>query len=532
MLGEFIKQAREQRGLSQEELGEPYFSRAYISALERGAVQPSQLALGFIAERFGVSGDTLVDDASRFERQNESESEAVSLPPDTTASEEDLHYQLNYATTLIHSSQVDKALNLIDQVDSWVAPCRERLSGRARYRVPYLRGMAYLQVGKPGLAQPELENALLIATGAAENLASENRAPANILPLVRAVQTAQSVRTKRLTRRKVKVTGAGKKRSELEELFEIDARIRNLLGVSLSMQKKLVQAEEQQIHCLHAVEDGKVKDIGLKFSIYANLVNTYWAASKYDQAITIGNEALRLFKDLADPLRLAGLEWNLSMAYKANGENDFAKLHTQRALDIYVAKNVFLAAATTAINLAELLIEDKQYPEAEKKLHEGAVLIQKAGAGDAVPVAAVALSKETAIPLTLSNLYQNHARLAREQGQVDEASMYAAQSINLTEAVYKKVAADTTQASTYPSHYYAQALHAGALVEEALGNRDTADRLFEQALSVVGHTGFERARESIMKSYASVLKGRGDFARALTYIEMAATVRLAASSIY
>lgn len=48
-IGEFIRQVRRQRGLTQTELGKPQFSKSYVSAVERGQIIPSYSALRFFA---------------------------------------------------------------------------------------------------------------------------------------------------------------------------------------------------------------------------------------------------------------------------------------------------------------------------------------------------------------------------------------------------------------------------------------------------------------------------------------------------
>lgn len=139
--------------------------------------------------------------------------------------------------------------------------------------------------------------------------------------------------------------------------------------------------------------------------------------------------------------------------------------------------------------------------------------------------AAVGLSDETAIPLVSSNLYQNRARLLRAQGQLDEATQYASKSIGLAKAAYNTVMADTTQASTYSAHYYAQALHVGALVQEDMNNPETANQLFERAVLLAEHSGLERVHEEILYSFAMVLKARGDWAGAMQPLQKATWVR-------
>ena len=49
-----MRKARERKGLSQTELGAPYFARAYVSAVELGKVSPSLKSLRHLATKLGV----------------------------------------------------------------------------------------------------------------------------------------------------------------------------------------------------------------------------------------------------------------------------------------------------------------------------------------------------------------------------------------------------------------------------------------------------------------------------------------------
>jgi len=56
-IGEYIRQARRQRNLTQTELGGDYFSKSYVSAVERDKIEASPKALMFFAEQLGLSDD-------------------------------------------------------------------------------------------------------------------------------------------------------------------------------------------------------------------------------------------------------------------------------------------------------------------------------------------------------------------------------------------------------------------------------------------------------------------------------------------
>src|SRR5450755_4472883 len=59
-IGARIRGARNAAGWTQAELAGERFSKAYISALENGLVQPSMAALAYLAERLGTSSAALV----------------------------------------------------------------------------------------------------------------------------------------------------------------------------------------------------------------------------------------------------------------------------------------------------------------------------------------------------------------------------------------------------------------------------------------------------------------------------------------
>ena len=50
-----IRELREKRDLSQEELGRPYLTKNAVSSIERGRTAPSLHVLAFLAKKLGVS---------------------------------------------------------------------------------------------------------------------------------------------------------------------------------------------------------------------------------------------------------------------------------------------------------------------------------------------------------------------------------------------------------------------------------------------------------------------------------------------
>jgi transcriptional regulator with XRE-family HTH domain len=68
-IGSRLKAARLRAGLTQQQLAEGRYTKAYVSALENGLVKPSMAALTYFAERLSVAPSTLMsDDAPQWSR--------------------------------------------------------------------------------------------------------------------------------------------------------------------------------------------------------------------------------------------------------------------------------------------------------------------------------------------------------------------------------------------------------------------------------------------------------------------------------
>src|SRR6185503_11926896 len=61
-VGVRLKAARTRAGLTQRELAEPRYTKAYISALENGLIKPSMAALRFLARRLGTVPEAFLAD--------------------------------------------------------------------------------------------------------------------------------------------------------------------------------------------------------------------------------------------------------------------------------------------------------------------------------------------------------------------------------------------------------------------------------------------------------------------------------------
>src|SRR5256885_3128309 len=74
-IGERIRSARTDAGLSQAQLGAPHFTRAYVSAIELGKVRPAMKSLEFMADKLGKPTSYFLEDAEADRRRRERELE-------------------------------------------------------------------------------------------------------------------------------------------------------------------------------------------------------------------------------------------------------------------------------------------------------------------------------------------------------------------------------------------------------------------------------------------------------------------------
>jgi tetratricopeptide (TPR) repeat protein len=313
-LGERLRQARLERGLSQDALAQPEFTKSYVSAVERGKARPSLKALELMARRLGIP-------LSEF---------LVAVPAtdsdvDIAALDEDLAYQLDHAKLLITTQQGDEALRIINAAEREYSDYFDRLSDPTRYRFYRLRALAYLRVGEPGSARRDLDRAMVLAP-------------------------------------------------QLDDPQEVE-RARNALGAVFYAQDLPQQALEHHLRCAQAISEGVVKDPTLRLTIYRNLANDYWALKNTPQAIAAYKEALALLEDVNSLEQQAGVYWGISLAYKDEGDLIRAKLYAKQALTIYESAQNQAAIIAMSTNLAEIYIEQQQLDEAEELLAHAVSLL-------------------------------------------------------------------------------------------------------------------------------------------------------------
>lgn len=447
-LGERLRRARLERGMSQENLAQPEFTKSYVSAVERSKARPSLKALELMARRLGIPVSEFLAAVP-----------ATGSDIDIAALDEDLAYQLDHAKLLITTERGHEAIRIINAAEQEYSAYFDQMSEPTRYRFYRLRASAYLRVGEPGSARTDLNRAIALA-------------------------------------------------EQMADPQEVE-RARNVLGVVFYEQDLPQQALEHHRLGLQAIHNGIVKDPTLRLNIYRNLANDYWALKDTPQAIATYKEALSQLEDLSNLEQQAGIYWGLSLAYKDQGDLTRAKLYARQALTIYEAAQNQWAIIAMSTNLAEIYIEQQQYPEAEQLLQSAQTLLIQAPD-----------------EMRESIMYTQYTMLYLQQGLLEQAAAAAQQALELSEARYREQAKQgDTMAQANTVRTYAQALRGMGLVAERRGEPADADRLFQQALDLVQQTEYTETTYEITFTYADLLSARGDHQQAAIYYRAAARGR-------
>jgi transcriptional regulator with XRE-family HTH domain len=168
-IGVRLRAARLRAGLTQREVAEGRYTKAYVSALENGLIKPSMAALRFLAERLGTTASELLADADSRWTRMEAELRLASgdwataedafrsiLDSDPPAVERG-RLLLGLAEALCRLGRPDEAVRIAAEADDLLSTAKETDGARmARYWL----ASAHHQSDNPSEARLLLENLL------------------------------------------------------------------------------------------------------------------------------------------------------------------------------------------------------------------------------------------------------------------------------------------------------------------------------------------------------------------------------------
>jgi|GEM_PF-1934049 len=297
---------------------------------------------------------------------------------------------------------------------------------------------------------------------------------------------------------------------------EAVARTNNILGAAYYALGQHEYALNCHIECLRAIDRRAVNDLTFHMGVYYSLGNDYWAANRPEQAIDAYKRALALLEqDIhGAPVMKANILWGLGTVYSVVGDWVRSMAHAMQALDIYENIGNKQRAASMCINLSEGLMAQERYEEAGQLIGRAHKLLNG-----------------TDNQGMLSLLYRFQADLARRQGQLEQATHLAADSIRAAEAhVEATMSVDGEREDSnlninggwaIPDVELAEALLMAARIEEERGRTRTSDELFLRALKHAQQASHESLMYTISSSYAEALAARREHARASQYYQVA-----------
>lgn len=288
-IGARLRRARTQANLTQAQLAEGRYTKAYVSALENGLVKPSMAALHFFASKLHVPVDHLL-----------SERESV-----WTRLEADLRLAAGDWQQAVDAYQA-----LLDE------------NPPARGRAELLLGLAE-GLGRLGQGQ----EAVRAASEAAELLESQGRpalaAWASYWEAFGLYELEQGDQAASLLDRLLDRVSAGL-------AVEPDLPVRALIALSA-----IAQRDDQPERALGFLEQARSRvgelDDTKRARFLFSLAGTYRELGDFEAAIATGMQSLAAFKIAEAHFDAASLENELALVYLALGSLDQARGHVARA---------------------------------------------------------------------------------------------------------------------------------------------------------------------------------------------------------
>jgi transcriptional regulator with XRE-family HTH domain len=289
-VGDRIRRARLQAGLTQAELSKGRYTAAYVSALERGLAKPSMAALTFIAERLGVSASDLVAEERPAAKRLE-------------------------ADLLLAAGNAQEALDCYDDV-------LESAGEDRRNRAELLRGRAEalcrLGHGEEAI-RPAAEAAEVFdAMGARADAAWARYWLAGAQYLVDNVAEARAILLQLLAEERAGLAVAPDFR------FRLLTQLGNVEAWGGESERGLSYMEEARA----LLGDSSLRQ---RAAFLSGLALQYRFVGDLERSIRVGHESLALYREAHVELEEAALENNMAINFIDLGNTERAAQHLARA---------------------------------------------------------------------------------------------------------------------------------------------------------------------------------------------------------
>ncbi len=336
-LAERLRAARLAVNKTQQELAGGSYSKAYISAIERGKLTPSVQALGLLADRLGLP-------ASYFLGEGDADLEALAAVHATPGMHPLSAQQLQGEVALLDLDEAegwlrlhhpDKALHLLD------VPAGPP-SALSRLEQPYwhwLAGWALQATGHPAEAIGYLTQGLALVT--------------SLIKLVRP--------------------------AERPALIELAERLRCMLGVCELTLGQVDQALDRHQQGWSASQAGQVGDPDVQLHLALALEQDYLALDQPEEARVVHQAVFPMLQEREDLAARAQGAWEQAMRYKAQGQMRLAERSLQQALTGWALLEAQQQVAQIQVHLGQALLDHQDFAEAEPLLRQSLARADQTG---------------------------------------------------------------------------------------------------------------------------------------------------------
>ena len=400
-IGERIRKARTDAGLSQAALGAPHFTRAYVSAIELGKVRPAMKSLEFMAEKLGKPTSYFMEDAEADRRRQE------------------------HSVTVARGNQLISEGKAAEAIPLFEAMTKTAVSPAERAILQRSLGRAYTQASRAPEAIAVLNDALRFfkATGDSEQIARTRSQLGAALVEMRTFGEAQ-----------------GELESALAYMSKVDVkdpllRVHTVynLGVSFYMRGDYHAAALQFERA--AREGVDVADVRWQAGLFAGMGMSYSKLEDFEAAVTYLRRSEALFEAINNKFRAIESRLRAAQSLKALGQRTKADELLTSALEGAQASGADALKIEIASCQASLWAEDGRYDEAIR-LASGALADADRG-GDPVlrviAMMALARSFKKADPKRAVTILRDAVLVANDQSVLEYAGLYNDLSALLSE---------------------------------------------------------------------------------------------------
>src|SRR5258708_21592393 len=334
-IGDRIRKARTEAGLSQAQLGAPHFTRAYVSAIELGKVRPAMKSLEFLADKLGKPTSYFLEDEAAERRRQERELEIRSA--EALLSRQTAAKAIERARPLLETSQ----------------------SPAERCRLHLLLGTAHNHLVQGNDALRELASA--------ERL-QQSVSPATVLRI--RYQTALAFRQSGNAPHAITMLRQLLSDLDKSKVRDQPLRLRVVkdLGVILIDSGDFEEAKTYLLTALEWAQD--IGDVSGLVSIYNALGYAYRALGDLDAATGYIQRALAVNEAVNDLTATALLHNVLAMIAAERGRFQSSRDHVERAIQIARASGPAFNLPHYLCTKAELEFKAGDIDAAEKDARE------------------------------------------------------------------------------------------------------------------------------------------------------------------